>query len=335
MATSSYSYFANSESSGGGGAIALNFGNTFSLSNSTLESNSLIGGIGGGAIAAIQSNYIHLSKLSFLFNSATVSSSGGGAFWCGSFVNVLIEDCEFLYNSVEGSGSAGAVSLGSYGSVFVFNATFIGNFASDSCGALSVASQSTGELIALTFKDNSASISGGAVCLLETFEMKIRRSSWVGNTAGDSDEEGKGGGLFLNTDHFSVIENCDFIQNKALLGSAVFIATISRTLLTLNNNAFYANVATGGGTFFWLKSENSREPKNLTVLFHDDAETVESQLSQLLLSSTVLQLYYVCPAHEFKSQDKDWSYPFPPAVNCSFEAMGPLTAGGPEQCVSR
>lgn len=333
----------------GGGAIAMIFGNMLNLMDSTISKNRVLGQGGGGGISVVQSNAVTLMRSTFSFNTA--SEVGGGALWSGVLQNFKLQDCTFIKNVAE-QGDGGAVVLGSFTTLsLIFNCTFIGNTAMQgSCGAMSISSQSAGSLGALTFTSNKAALQGGGVCLFETVRMSILRSTFIDNSVGESLESGNGGAVYLNKDIGTTIDNCDFLGNKAMLGSAIFVDLPSPFPVTISNNLFYNNSASGGGTVMWLNASQpsnstskdsqrvsvaalGQQPINLTLLAPTlSAHELETQLSQL--SSAVLPLHQVCPAYAFNST-VNWQIggPYPPAINCSIPTgVGPIRIGGREEC---
>lgn len=222
--------FKNNVNSAEGGAIYSN--GTLNVEDSVFESNSALN---GGAICNRQETAV-LNITNCKFGGTTTdendqtvglgntASSSGGAIYNGGSGTVIIngdstEKSTFEGNQASGSNGGGAICIGT--------------------GTLT--------LDGYAFKNNKATIQGGAIALRGGEKSTISNSSFEGNEA-----ETKYGGAIHNRLHRPTITDCTFSLNNALLyGGAIYNEFNGQVTLNVSNNAEEAllsgNSAGSGG----------------------------------------------------------------------------------------
>ena len=238
------------------GLIAKN--GTLLIVNSTFTSNKADE---GAAIYGVNLTKVDVNKSSFKLNTA----NGGGAVFLKNASNVQFTDSEFISNTAlnnnGGAVNASGSNISVIGSEFHDNSAYSG-------GAISVVDSSVFTVRNSTFEDNKArSMVGGAISLLGG--AKIYNSDFNRNTARyrggaihSSNETNKatrvyysnfdnngvtgwggdyyGGAIF----YADLIENCNFTNNYAHSGGAIYQWKDHGYRLTVNNSTFINNNAT-------------------------------------------------------------------------------------------
>ena len=112
-------------------------------------------------------------------------------------------------------------------------------------------------ICSVLFSNNSANGMGGALCVVNESVLQFS-----GNVVFTENLAVNGGGITLissrlwkNTDGF-----VHFIANQADIGSAVALALIKESETDIHDMVFEGNIASVGGTIFWLKLPNEFEP---------------------------------------------------------------------------
>lgn len=364
--------------SAGGGGIFLVFQNLITMRNCIVANNEASIG-GGGALFSFKSNAINLDNIHFYKNSMTASSKvsiGGGAIYLGSQSKITATSNLFEGNIVSHSNGGAVYDGGGFSALFIFfNCSFVGNVALDgACGAMGVGLQSNASFEALRFDNNTASSAGGALCLMGSSGTRIVTSRFVNNSVEQKgqigNDEGRGGSMYLMGDIDTVIDRCQVIGNKALLGSAIYVDVPSLSPPTLSGNTFALNEASGAGTVFWT----TKSPREIISMgpVNDDMQTghnkhvsMSTDVSSLILKSEPRGLRNVAKTStELNILDgimRLWKGsieildPIPPCshvsipfrdyddpdlqfgaiaeTSCSFEAVGPITIGSVSECV--
>ena len=216
-------------SSRNGKYLGFLHGNEIALLNCQLFRNTAQD---GGSTFLETENVIMVSNTTFSHNSA--SNDGGGLYllqynmFNGSFVNILESFAQY---------NGGGIFAGLGNAISVVNATFSGNVG----GSM-----------------------GGAMCLLNKTDLLL------GGTVGiDGNQAATGGGVALRSSKLWVAAQQGswlmFRSNTAARGSAVAVADLVASDRSLRNITFDYNVATIGGTFYWLYDSIFRsEPPGLS-----------------------------------------------------------------------
>ena len=204
----------------------------------------------GGAItmAAPDSKVI---KCNFINNTASNSNAGhgGGAlYWNGA--NGYLADCNFTGNKVNlrYGGAVHWVSINGQ----IINSTFTKNTAlEDYAGALYVVANNT-VVNKCRFIENNAKNFGGAISWGGSYGL-LNDSVFINNVLGISGSitESNGGAVYwqsagANQNNPSVISYCNFSNNTATWGGAVYLDTNAHMLVTKSN--FVNNTADYGGS---------------------------------------------------------------------------------------
>ena len=223
-------------------------------------------------------------------NGHIIDGSNMARIFSQSSGSVTLNNIKFVNGYVSSNSNGGAYLL-SAGNLTVKNCQFETNYAGKHGGAIGVSSNQGDDFIKIynsTFRNNSAQFNGGSIysSYLEVensyFELNkiLTRSSTEYTTIG---QKGLGGAIcsmdskiknslfknntVLNSGHYQIeegggaitslktitVENCDFIDNTALKGGAIFgIAAFDSYLNPTNyvkivNSNFYDNVAQSGG----------------------------------------------------------------------------------------
>lgn len=203
----------------------------------------------GGAIYADEIREINNT----CFENNYVKNGCGGAIYINSYPSyskswrwdpiLAIENSTFNNNyALKGDGGA----IHSDSSSTIMNLTkcnFNGNYANDGVakrygGAIN--SKGTMKLDTCSFKDNWAENYGGAIYSDKIESMK--------NCSFTSNHAKEGGAIYVNSGCTLTIEKCYFNDNKATSGRGGAIYMDSKSAkLTLTNNAFVKNTASGQG----------------------------------------------------------------------------------------
>ncbi len=242
----------NANKAGNGGAIFN--GGTLTVADCRFTRNS------AAVAGAIQNmNTASLTHVEISGNSASAAAGGGifNYFIPGNYgpSNSLTLTDVTLSNNVAPSGGG---LLNSGGDVRMARVTFFKNNA-DNGGAFShdrgIAQSGSAQMIDCTMSENSSSIHGGAIYVVNG-DLSVARSTLNGNSAGDH-----GGAIYL--DHLGgtpaniTLTNVTVSGNSADTGGGIYNA--AGTTLTATNVTLYGNAAnTVGG----LDNEGTANVKN-------------------------------------------------------------------------
>lgn len=219
--------------------------------------------IDGSNLARIfsqSSGSVTLNEIKFINGYASANSNGGA--YLLSAGNLTVKNCQFESNYAGRHGGAIGVSSNQGDDyIKVYDSTFSNNSAQFNGGSIYSSyleiDNSYFELNRILTRSSTEYTTigqkglGGAICSMDS---KIRNSLFKANTVLNSGyyqiEEGGGAITSLKT---MTVENCDFIENTALKGGAIFgIAAFDSYLNPSNyvnivNSNFYDNVAQSGG----------------------------------------------------------------------------------------
>ena len=185
------------------------------------------------------------------FNGNTAGSKGGGVY-AGENNFIEIENCHFLQNTAIEEG--GGLHADASNTVYLSSCVFVSNSALENGGGIS---SSSGNKFLFTFSlamtGNHAGLMGGEMYVNYNSDV-----SFTGQVSFDSNSAHAGGAVsFQNSMLWSSYENTMIMKsNTAMRGSAVALAycpvSSSRVLA---NISFTQNVASVGGTVFWVNDE--------------------------------------------------------------------------------
>ena len=228
--------FINSTSSSDGGAVYTD--NIAKLFNVTFINCTSSGSRAGAARLGVDSN---VSNSRFINNTA---ATYGGAVYVApspSSEGPVFYNTEFINNRVRGTGTGGAINIGSDGRIkMISNCTFINNTAAKEGGAI----KTTGSIyiIGSRFINNTAGSNGGAIygsgMKDNTALLTIINSNFTGNNA-----TGSGGAVYSG---YANVTNSSFILNTATNNGGAMYVDGNRNMNATNTN-FTSNVAKNDG----------------------------------------------------------------------------------------
>jgi hypothetical protein len=249
-----------------------NIDETAILDGFTITKGFNIAGRGGGMLN-INSSPV-LRNILFTENKA----ENGGALHNRDGSSPKIESCRFINNRAYESG--GAIINYNGSSPIIIDSVFENNRAEDNGGAVSNVKGSLALIKNCTFTKNAVINSddpdtgyGGAIINSDFSNAEIRDSVFTQNTSVNY------GGAILNHNSGVLIENCQFIKNRATVSGGA-VLTISQPpavvpATVINNSIFNENIAGKGGAlasaFSKVKVTSSMFSKNSKDL---DGETV-------------------------------------------------------------
>ncbi len=222
-----------------GAAVHAHDGNVV-IRNSVFVDNSAESGP-GGALQIGQAETVELSDSEFRGNSADYA----GAAQLDPIGSTVVRRCQFIGNSAK-AGAGGGLFVSAYGLIQVTDSTFTNNSAAKGGGLYAHGPiDATGS----NFANNTswtlgggAHVSGFGTIRFEDSKFERNRADW-------------GGGIYFNYAPLAIMDRCQVIQNKALLGGGLAAAVWSTDLQLVNslvadNQAedFGGGVATGPGS---------------------------------------------------------------------------------------
>jgi len=191
----------------------------------------------GGAVASDGATEVTFASSDFLLNMA---GTGGAVY--GYECSATLLDCEFDSNEATAAGG-GALLVGAGGVSSVRDCDFIGNTAGFG-GALYAFDVEQLSISNSVFDGNSADDGGAAYLYNAT--PSLRRSSFVGNTAGQPAMNlGVGGAMYNVAGSDATISRCEFTNNVAGYGGGAIRNQESSPVIV--GSAFYGNQATTSG----------------------------------------------------------------------------------------
>jgi hypothetical protein len=262
--------FARNSGGSDGGALVLSlaqYGNTFY--NCKFDSNSAFGE--GGAVSLfsdngnalprgsgilLRNNEIAFVKVSFFNNSA----SSGGAIMAGTTNVLLFSSCNFTQNHATSNG--GAVALETTNTLSLNQCNIAANVAA-LCGA-GIYSANLNSIIveSSSFRENSGG-SGAAMCVRSGTSVAFEKACIMSRNSAEL-----GGGAISSFDSplwsMTSTARLTLSNNTASVGSALYFSGLQSSNDTLQKTRFTNNVASVGGTVFWLKDSSMvAEPPGL------------------------------------------------------------------------
>jgi hypothetical protein len=262
--------FARNSGGSDGGALVLSlaqYGNTFY--NCEFDSNSALGA--GGAVSLFSDNgnalprgsgiLLHNNEIAFVkasfFNN---SANSGGSIMAGTTNFLSFSSCNFTQNRATSNG--GAVALEIANTLSLNQCNIAANEAA-LCGAgIYSANLNSITVESSSFRENSGG-SGAAICVRSGTSIAIEKACIMSRNSAEL-----GGGAISSFDSplwlMSSTARLTLSNNTASVGSALYFAGLQSSNDSLRNIRFTNNVASVGGTVFWLKdSAMVAEPPGL------------------------------------------------------------------------
>jgi predicted outer membrane repeat protein len=229
-----------------------------------------LGAVLGGALYLGDSiTDTSVTSCTFLHNTATY---GGAIYADNNNQNLSLSSCVFSHNIATYRG--GGVALGEGNILRLVGSEFSYNTAT-SGGGLSMQESNTATLQNSNLSQNRASLYGGGMYGLHLTQLNFVGENHInGNIAGEI-----GGGLLLAQSPLWSVDAWDgelrFMGNGAKRGSGVFLKAAQVTAETLHDVVFERNIASVGGTFYWMYEADeavgmSEEPKGMGNVAYSD-----------------------------------------------------------------
>ncbi len=169
---------------GDGGGILVSYGNSTTLTNVTVVSNTA-GNAGGGLFDVSQPMTVTNSTFDLNQAHGTTYQGGGGGIYLASPATLIMGGSTFADNSTGANG--GGLYLDST-VVLIYNSTFAGNSAAGSTGGGGIYSHfNTLTLLNSTIAGNSATSTHGAGFLVYGGTDVVKNTIFAGSTGGASD----------------------------------------------------------------------------------------------------------------------------------------------------
>ena len=262
--------FDDSQSNGNGGAISY-FGPGDVVLSGLTVTNALAGGVGGAIHADADGN---LSVTNSTFTQNAAGYAGGALYYYSETGALTLRDVTFDGNGAFG-GPAGAFYSNATGALTLERVDVERNFSDDAGGGALAYNAESGSMVGVRFVDNftngndgggfyayvpgpcqvsdstfsgnrTSNGEGGGLYLTGTGPFEVHRSTFASNVAEGLDG-GRGGGLLLAAGEQSVILNCTFSGNFALIqGGGLYGAADTKVWST----TFAGNTATEGGGIY-------------------------------------------------------------------------------------
>ena len=251
-----------------GGSLYLSSSN-FGIS---IEDSNFVGGIasgnGGGLFASssngkgrfVVNNEISFSRVGLYNNTA----SQGGAIYVFSLNNISFGSLQITENRALVDG--GGIYFYKGNEAFMNGVVLTKNLADQRGGGISSIEENIFRIKNISFLSNEAILSGGAMLALN--ETLVTFSS--GSIVFEDNRARLGGALLWQSSQLWELETnitIRFQGNKAVIGSAIAFADVyDQEDRQIHNLELFCNVATYGGTIFWLynpESTSLQEPRGL------------------------------------------------------------------------
>jgi len=198
---------------------------------------------------------------------STIYNANGAAIYIGhkcgpSLFNVNITNCQV------NNGNGGAIYVGTeaypkFTNCSIKNSSAFGG----SGGAVYCSIRSTPSFIDCTFSDNSAGISAGAVYSHAGCDSLFQGCKFNNNTVllggGQQSRRGGGGGLYCSINNILEVNECDFANNTAGSGGAVFMN--SNCSAAVKNTTFSTNFADNDGGAVYITDSNTIEITDINI----------------------------------------------------------------------
>lgn len=194
----------------------------------------------GGAINSVFS-MLEIKGINFFVGNSAIYL--GGAVLSTRNTGLRIMGNTLFLNNSATFLSGGALAIFNSTAELMGNITFHGNYARRLGGGIYISEYSTLLGIYISLTNNSVSKGGGAgIFCSNNSRLHLYQTHFEGNIA----TSGSGGGLFSLLRCSVKLENVSMIRNKAILGGAIAIETLSALVLT-GINYFSENTAYAGG----------------------------------------------------------------------------------------
>jgi predicted outer membrane repeat protein len=251
---------AGSDGSGSGAGIALQ--GTNSVLNRVEISNNTVSNTGGGLYnygsitilnncniygnTAYNGGGVYVSSGSVTFNYCNIygntSGGAGGGIYTGSTTTLYY--CNIYNNVANGTNySGGAIYSTSYCNLSLSYCNIYGNSGAMRGGGIVLWDYAT--ILNCNFYDNKALYVGGAICIIYGYQTQIQNCEFSNNSAS------YGSAIFVDnpiTNSYEinfVIDGCSFISNKSTQGTIY-----SNFLLEITNCSFEDNISTTGAIIY-------------------------------------------------------------------------------------
>ena len=260
--------FTFNEAGGDGGAIYLSmshFGHQFK--DCSFNSNSAVGEGGGLLMSTANGDGTFDSGNAVLFENCDFrrnTAANGGALSATISNIVTFLDCNFVEN-VAISGSGGAVIAHQYNEIILQNSWVHKNKGVTFGGDIDVVLYNTVRFVDVNITDNFVNNSGGGLTI-----RGLSTVNFDGNCVFEANHALAVGGAIavMSSELWSIEGHSTLVlrANVASRGSALFFSGLHSTDPSdeLHNMVMTRNVATIGGTVFWLYDDSmSQEPPGL------------------------------------------------------------------------
>ncbi len=226
-------------STGGGGAVLVEGGATFTAAGCVFSDNQ---GGNGGAVFGENGSEFRADNCTFAGNKAVY----GGALDAYYNSTFTATDCAFDKNEAEDDG--GAVHVHNKSTFTAAGCTFDRNEAKRNGGAVALYGNSAFQAGNSSFHRNKAKYAGGAVYALSNSTFTGNSCTFDGNDAGD-------GGAFYEDGSTFTASNCTFEGNEADgFGGA---ANVNESTLIAVNCTFFGSTAREGGQAVYLQTSKT------------------------------------------------------------------------------
>ncbi len=266
-ATIHNSLFSNSEAGNAGGVFHVFYRSTISVANTIFDQNKA-GYIGGvlhafyfstvtidGSVfsnndagyfgGVLYANYLCSTVVYNSFFSNNSVNADGGVIFAYDNNTIMVHNSYFGNNTADGNG--GAVYASHLSSITFRNECIVTqNSAQRSGGAVFVRDHASFTDLGSNYMNNTAEINGGSICVFTESDIKLKESTFTGNSAGEL-----GGALHMKGIVRSArIEGNTFNGNRAMSGGAIAMSTADS--LNMSHNTLFSNYATDKGGALYL-----------------------------------------------------------------------------------
>jgi predicted outer membrane repeat protein len=170
------------------------------------------------------------------FNMNSGSKLGGGMY--NQDANATLVDCRFSQNGSTHENGGGMASVRS--NLRLCDCNFVANLADQDGGAMYNESCQAAKLFQCSFQINEAGDDGGAMYNMNSNDMLLVNSAFVGNLA----PAGWGGGIHNESCDSPRLVNCTFTLNEAEEGGGIYNGY--STPLTIDNSILWVDSALDG-----------------------------------------------------------------------------------------
>ena len=227
----------------GGAIIIVNGTLGITISNCTLNNNTVTGDGGAGGAVFVDSS--HITIVNSTLNNNTATGGGGAVFAVSS--NITIVNSTLNNNTVTGDEGWGGAVYADSSNITIVNSTLNNNTVTgdEGWGGAVYADSSNITIVNSTLNNNTATGDGGAV-FARSSNITIVNSTLNNNTV--TGDGGDGGAVFVHSSNITIV-NSTLNNNTATGdGGAVFARSSNITIVnsTLNNNTVTGDSGVGG-----------------------------------------------------------------------------------------